>query len=142
MKTLNKLLSSGRALASIEEKLAEQEALLKQLRSLLPQPISEHCIWAIPKKGDLILLVDSPVWASRLRYLSPKLNQQLRQYGLKVRRIQVKVSIMRGDVLQDKTRRANPISAANAKLLSSAAQSVDDEELRSALLRLSRHGMK
>jgi len=142
MKPLTKLLNSGKTLATIGGKLAEQDALLKQLRSLLPEPLSAHCVWSILKQGELIVLVDSPAWASRLRYLSPKITQQLRQTGLAVRGVQVKVSLSnKRHMPRKKIRRATPISNANAKLLSSVAESVDDDELRNALLRLSRCGL-
>ncbi len=142
VKPLHKLLNTGKALASVGEKLAAQDALLKQLRSLLPQPMDQHCVWTVLKKGDLILLVDSPAWASRLRYLSPKLTQQLRQSGLSVRRILVKVTLINTRHIQrKKSRRAIPMSSSNAKLLSSVAETVDDAELRDALMRLSKCGL-
>ena len=140
MKPLKKFFNSGKTLAWIKQNLTEQEAILNQLRPLLPPPMGEHCVRAIAKKGDLILLVDSPAWASRLRYLSQNLTQQLRQKGLAVRRIQVKVTIASSRKLhREGMRRANPLSPSNAKLLSSVAECVGDDALRSALLRLSQH---
>jgi hypothetical protein len=143
MKPINKLLTAGKALASMDARLVEQKILLEQVRSILPLSMAEHCVWANPNsKGDLILMVDSPAWASRLRYLSPKLSLQLRQNGHPVRRIQVKVTILNMSPMQQKKiRRANPLSISNAQILSSVAESLDDEKLSSALLRLSRHGL-
>ncbi len=142
MKPLNKFLNSAKNLAGIKDQLAKQKAILEQLQSVLPSPMAEHCVGAIPKNGHLILLVDSPAWASRLRYLSPKLSKQLRQKGLAVRYIQVKVSLINSrNMHRVRRRQINPLSPANAKLLSSVAACLDDDELRMALLRLSKHGL-
>lgn len=141
MKPLNKFLNSAKTLAGIKAQLAEQEAIIEQLQGILPPPMVEHCVRAIPKNGDLVLLVDSSAWASRLRYFSPQLNRQLQQNGLAVRRIQVKVTLVNSrNAHRERMRRINPLSPSNAKLLKSVAESLDDNELRMALLRLSTHG--
>ena len=143
MKSINKLLAAGKTLATIDTRLAEQKALLEQLRAIMPLSMAEHCIWAVHNRnGILVLMADSPAWASRLRYLSTKLSQKLRQIGYPVTRIQVKVTILNNPPIQQKImRRANTLSLSNAKILNSIAESVDDEKLSTALMRLSRHGL-
>jgi hypothetical protein len=140
MKPVNDLLNSARPLSWLSKKLAEQQSLLKQVRLLLPSPLDDHCSSAVLQNGKLVLLADSPVWASRLRYLSHNLQQQLGQKGFTIRRIQSKVSIPEDLVKQQqKTRPIRPLSQANADLLRSVAESMENQDLKNALLRLSRH---
>jgi hypothetical protein len=143
MKTLNRTISSGKSLNSLREKLKSQEDLLERIRTLLTPPLHDHCVWSVLNKGELILFTDSPAWASRLRYLSSNLQQQLRREGLSIRRVLVKVSLSNKEYLQKSgarnLRRANPISQSNAQLLRSIAQTVDDPSLKASLERLSKH---
>jgi hypothetical protein len=139
MKPLNRMFVSTRSLASLGERLSAQQALLERIRPLLPAPLEDHCVWAILRDSDLTLLVDSPAWANRLRYLVPQLKQQLLRHGLQVRNIRIKVTILRGDAgRRTRHRKANPLSRANAELLDCVARGIEDEGLRNALLRLSR----
>ncbi|MEN8167827.1 MAG: DciA family protein, partial [Pseudomonadota bacterium] len=113
---------------------------LKQVRLLLPSPLDDHCSSAVLQNGRLVLLADSPVWASRLRYLSHNLQRQLSQKGFSIRRIQSRVSIPEDLVKhQERIRPITPLSQANSDLLRSVAESMENQELRNALLRLSRH---
>ena len=140
MKSVLKLLNSGRALNRLGQQLAAQHELLNLVRLQLPQPLDEHCVSAILHKHNLTLLADSPVWASRLRYLSRDLQQRLKQKRVKILNIKVKVCIMeRPSRYPRKSREATRLSPANAELLRSVGEGMQDKGLKDALLRLSRH---
>jgi hypothetical protein len=75
-----------------------------------------------------------------MRYLGRELLQQLQRRRIRFRRIQVRVSISRQPVPRKTiSRRARPLSRENAQLLQALAESLDDDRLKSALQRLSRH---
>jgi hypothetical protein len=94
----------------------------------------------ILKNGLLVLLADSPVWASRLRYASHDLQRQLILHGWSIRRTQSKVSIPKKlTEYNAKIRPTMPLSQANAELLRSVAESIQNKELKDALIRLSTH---
>ena len=140
MKTLNYYFNSVHSTLGIRQQLTQQRVILERLRTLLPPPMGEHCIGAIQKNSDLILHVDSPVWASRLRYLSTELKQQLRQERLIVRHIRVKVALPHQHAVNGLPKqRIKPLSSANAKIIRSMAEYLEDPALKMALLRLSKH---
>jgi hypothetical protein len=140
MKKLTKLLFSQGRLRDLQHQLAAQEQLLQQVRACLPSPLDRHCLGAIPRAEVLILLVESSAWASRLRYLASELLKQLRRRQIRFKRIQIRVSVDTLSLPIRKTsRRAIPLSSDNAKRLRDLAASMDDDQLRSALQRLSRH---
>ena len=139
MKPLHKLLESRSALAQLGKKLAEQNSLLVRIQALLEPALASNCTGAILHGSVLSLLVESPVWASRLRYLAPQLQRQLRHQGYALQRINVKIALPDHTPSRHKTQRAMPLSRENARLLQATAEGMSDDRLKAALLRLSRH---
>jgi len=140
MRKLDNLLISKKTFGYLQDQLALQELLLKQVREALPAPLSPHCSRAIPRGEVLILLVESSAWASRLRYAGRELLRQLQRRRLRFTRVQIRVTLdPRPLPPRTAGRRALPLSAQNAALLQNLAESVDDEGLKTALRRLSRH---
>lgn len=140
MKNLNKLLLSEKSLSRFQDILNHQEKLFAELIPILPQSVLDHLLRVLAKDGEWLLLVDSPAWASRLRYQSTQLVGQLRKKGIKLKRIRVKVALpITHPVSKRSTRRAMPLSTKNADLLRLAADSIEDDDLSRALIRLSRH---
>lgn len=85
-----------------------------------------------------MLLADSPVWATRIRYAVPALLERLEGEGdIPVREIQVRVGRAR-IAREPASRRARPLGEETARNLRETAEAVGDEALRSALLRLAR----
>jgi len=109
------------------------------VRSLLPQPLDLHCLSAQRREGRLILHAGSSAWASRLRYFSRDLRIRLRDKGVPVQKIEVRVLI--GNPRKTPPpRRARTLSSDNAELIGAVAEGIGDPDLRAALQRLSRHG--
>ena len=140
MQNITNLLIKKKKLSYIKHQLAIQEHLLKQVQECLPSPLDRHCISAIPRGEVLSLLVRSSAWASRLRYLSRELLEQLRHRQIRFKRIHIQVSVdTRLGKPTTTSRRAIPLSRESAELLRSVGESLDDEQLNAALQRLSRH---
>lgn len=140
MKPLHQLLNSGKALTRLGRQQAAQDDFLNLVQSQLPSPLNEHCTSAVLHDDSLTLLADSPVWASRLRYLSRNLQEKLRLTGVEIMNIKVKVYIMERPFMSPRNpREATRLSPANAELLRSVGECIDDKGLKDALLRLSRH---
>ena len=138
MKRLATLLTSGKTLTRLQERLDRQDRLLAQFNALLPEPLGEHLVKVLDKDGEWVLLVDSPVWASRLRFQAPQLTQRLTALGIQEKRIRVKVVLAYGGKQPaGQRRRPVPLSAKNAELLRAMAETVNDEALQQALSRLS-----
>lgn len=53
--------------------------LTQQVTKYLPMAMHDHCWVTALDEGQLTVVTDSPVWASKLRYLSRDLISKLRQ---------------------------------------------------------------
>lgn len=74
---LLKDLLAGRSLAGLAERAAATDRLARRIQGLLPAELAAHVTGANIRDRRLIILVDSPAWASRLRFEAPALRRQL-----------------------------------------------------------------
>ena len=122
------LLNRARALMVLEAQVLE----------LLPAPLNEHCRLLAVRNETLVLAVDSPVWASRLRFHAHQLVQQLsllRTVDLHSIRVKVRPPGTNA-AAPGSLRPANRFGAAGTAAIQQAAQTISDPELKTALLRL------
>jgi len=137
-RSINTFMRSGSILRELRNNLKIQEKLLILTRNLLPAPLDQHCISVQQRDSRLIVHTNSSAWASRLRYFSRDLRAKLQGKGVHIQKIEVRVLINN----QQKThlaRHVHHLSEANAKLIESTADSIQDANLRAALKRLSKH---
>ncbi len=139
MYTIQKFLSAQGTLDQLNKQLVQQQKLAQQVRDLLPSPLNEQLLTAVLNGRVLSLLVSSPVWASRLRYLAPQLLRQLRQQGLPVEQLRPRIVPARSDAKRPSKRRLSGLSPESANLLRQAADALEAGPLQEALRRLSRH---
>jgi len=130
------------------EHLVTQTNELKQLTRLLQAELNPslapHCQVARLTPAQLTVVVDSPAWSTRLRFQSTTLLRQLaRKHSVfqDVSSIEIKIYPAR---LQ---RRAPPsiprhISPAAASVITDMANSIDNPDLKQALLRLASRSNK
>ncbi len=111
----------------------------KRLRQSLSEPIASHIALANIKNGVATIVVDSSSWLGKVRYLAPIIRQLLTSQGLTISRVEFKT-----DPSHHLARKIKPqpavMSTATGKLLHSFAESINNPELQTALLRLSKHG--
>jgi hypothetical protein len=127
---LARLLAQARLLVTLEQ-------LLKRL---LEAPLNEHCRVLALHDQSLVVAVDSPVWAARLRFHTPRLARLLsRSLSVPVQTIRVRVCPVSG--VEAPARRPRPVrrGAAGKQALLQAAQTVSDPELKTALQKLASH---
>ncbi|MGD8910295.1 MAG: DciA family protein [Chromatiales bacterium] len=139
MNSITKILHTQGSLTQLNRQLAQQQRLAERVRDLLPPPLNEQLLAAVLNDRRLTLLVQSPVWASRLRYLAPQLLRQLRQQGLLVEQLHPRIVPAEGKTRKSTPRKASVLSPQNAKLLRQTAEALEAGPLREALLKLSRH---
>ena len=111
------------------------DALDRQLRQPLPEPLRRQCCLASLQSGRIVFLASSSAWAAKLRPYQNALIAQARVIsGLPVEKFAVKVAPLpprpRGQT------RRKPLSPAAAEHLKTAARSLADPELRAVFLRL------
>lgn len=115
--------------------LAELDALLERL---IPPPLNEHTRVLAVRDTTLVLAADSPVWAARLRFHTPRLVKQLRDDPA-VRLRTVRVRVRPADPPEAAPRHlpgARLLSSSNADTLQQTARSISDTGLKAALMRL------
>lgn len=134
------------ALLSRSSHLLEHARLLgrlqKQLESLLPADLSAHCRVQNLRNGSLFLQADGPVWANRLRYQLPALQQQLTRLVKQEPLRDIRVAVVPAQAAPHPLKRRATISSESAQLLQETANSTADPQLREALQRLANHAKR
>jgi hypothetical protein len=128
-------------LQSITGHARQLQSWQRVIQSCLNEPLCSHVQLANFRNGLLILQTDSPVWASKLRYLVPELVKQCRSHPAfqSLRDIRILVSPFRLTPEPEPPRRPT-LSAASRQLLEKTADHIDHPGLKASLLRLSRRG--
>lgn len=134
-KSVRRLLLDKPTLKFLDREIAAQQALLIELRQCLPTDLGSHCVAARISDHRLTLHADSPVWATRLRYLAPQLLTAMKHAYPRLSEIKVRLRVER-HTQPRKTATARKSDVAAAIIHDSAADT-KQAPLRDALLRLS-----
>ncbi len=135
---LRSYLSGTKTLKGLIAETRQQARLLALVKKEVPSPLDEHLLAVLLNSRRLILYTDSPVWCSRLRFLSRSLRDRLLRKGLKLDKVVIRVMIVTSP-LPARNRSARKLSADNAALIHQVADSISDPLLSGALQRLARH---
>jgi hypothetical protein len=136
---IGRILQHQDALASLYQKIRQQQDLLAVVRGELPKPLGEHCLSAVLDGAILALSTDSPVWSAKLRFHTPRLLSQLRKAHPGIANIRIRVA---GNRLARATPARRPPRGGHSDLAASivarAASDTSDSTLRQALQRLAK----
>jgi hypothetical protein len=124
------------AVAALLNELQRRDELLQRIRGAVPEALRSHCKQVSLRDGVLKVLVDSPVWVSRLRFLSPQLVDDLRKLDLVVDDCRVRALPEEALVPAESREAATFSPPAAANHLTQAADVIADPELASSLRRL------
>ncbi len=133
-KSVRQLLKDKPTLEFLEREIRARGTLLHQIRRLLPADLALHCRAAQIREDLLVLHVDAPVWATRLRYLAPELLGLLRPDHTGLTAVTVKVLVERKSC--GPRRRPARHSAVAATIIHDSAEDTKHPQLRAALERL------
>lgn len=136
--SVHHVLESNRQLAELLQRAREIRRSTEQVRRQLPPDLAGHVTAAQFEEGRLVLLTDSPVWASRLRFAEPGLRASLNHVG------EIKVKVLPSGGMIRTRKRSRPgvrtLSAQSAEQIRAIAAAVSDPQLTRALLKLAAHG--
>jgi len=145
MKHLNEQIDSKYVIQA--KKLAQYTQLL---HNILPIECRNHVQVGNIRNQNLMLITDSPVWTTRLRQLSPQILQYIRENTPNtgntqtIHHVQIRTRYQAVDDREQRTasfKHPKPvISEKTAKLLSQSADSINHQALKTALLKIARHG--
>ena len=129
----------------LDSHITEKKLLLEKLNAvilpLLPEVLRPHIKTASYNKDkqELILIADSPVWAARLRTQHKTISNSLKN-ELNFPVNSFKIKFQQPVKPKAKPQKHQPkLSTESASLIRQTANSVEDEELKESLLRLSKH---
>lgn len=121
---------------SIKHLLKEADAdhnRLIRLRQILPDQLASHCIDVHQQNGRLIVYLNSPAWASRLRLMTPKI---IESFGVRQLICRVHSEQQKRAVEKPPSKVRHSDSAAD--YIESAASEFDDPEMAAIMKRLAR----
>lgn len=123
------------ALDTLAERARALDVLDGKLRHLLPESLARECHFADLRNGRLVFIATSSTWATRLRLHQGKLLEAARAAtGSTVDHFAVKVAPL--PLVPSEPAKAEPLSAAAANHLRSAAKTISDPELQDLYLKL------
>ena len=136
----------------INPKIIAQAKMLDQytriLHKILPIECRNHVQIANIRQQNLMLITDSPVWTTRLRQLCPQILLFLQENKTEneqiIHHIQISTRYQNNSAGEPRTSvkkdRLKPsITEKTANLLSQSANSIGDQRLKEALLRVARN---
>jgi len=133
---INKL-TGGSRYTQLLSRARELMALDKQLHDLVPTPLNDHCKILTVSGKTLILAADSPVWAARLRFHSPRLLKQLASHhAVDIRSVRIRVKPADRPSPPARRQAMRGPTPRGAAALKQVARTISDPALKSGLLRL------
>jgi hypothetical protein len=123
---------------TLMRKREQQLKLLRDVEQLLPDSLAGHCLAAAREQGRLVLFVDAPVWASRMRFLAPDIARQLQGKHGQMQGVKIRVLPTRQCASPPRKRPTARLSSSTRLLLVQVAAGIADPSLKSALERLAR----
>lgn len=140
LKPVQALLQGQGLTADLVRRELSAHGLLGRVRAALPAASRLHCLSASLKAGELVITVDSPVWATRVRYAEGPLLLRLSSEGCEG----VKICVRPPGAAPNAPGGARPgpcqrrLSAEVVAHLMGAADGIREPELAQALRRLAR----
>ena len=116
--------------------------LLGLVRKQLSGPSSLHCVNAQLQHDTLIVHVDSPAWATKLRFQLGGLLTNLRKVPSLDGLLQIQIRVLPGAEKKLLSRNAPPsarLSEESAELIRNLASAISDDALRASWLRLAKN---
>lgn len=114
----------------------ESGVRLSRIRSdwsiLFDKPLSLHMFPSRLTDGELLLNVDSPVWAQQLNFYKNQITAKLSGYGVREIRFRIgKVSPVRSR--EEKSAKLPELSAEEAHFIEGLVDTINDTEIRNAV---------
>ncbi|MGH8191710.1 MAG: DciA family protein [Rhodanobacteraceae bacterium] len=121
-------------LADLAARAREVDLLSQRIVPRLPAPLREHVGFAGLRNDRLLLLVESPAWATRARMDQARILAAVHSLGFAAGSVAVKVTPHLAPSGDSCT--ARPLSSRGAKTIRQAAMAMADPELRALFLEL------
>jgi hypothetical protein len=137
--SINKVLRRS-GISDFRAELERQARLLRTVRRCLPGDLPERCRHCAVEEDRLLIYTDAPAFAYQLRFYGPQLLEKVAEAtGEVFKEVQVRNLMLVGAVQSfEKPRVFTPPGLSVAQHIRETAENSPHEEIREALLRLSR----
>ncbi|WP_173273233.1 DciA family protein [Thiosulfatimonas sediminis] len=138
------LLNQARGnLKNLLESAQVYQALLDTGRDHLPYEMQAHLLGVGFEGQELLLQIDSPAWATRMRFYEPTILGTFQQHFPHLQLRSVKVAVLPNEERPKpkKVMQSHP-SQSDALAMQQLSQNVESKELRDALIKLSQRAQK
>lgn len=134
-RSINGLLNASRSLGQLRRRAAEYRAPAAVTSRALPPALAER-VHIVQEEGRLLLMADNNAVAQLLRFHAPRIARELQatEWDIRINRDAALRPAVTAAPASSQPARTLPASA--AACLREAAQGIDDEDLREALLKL------
>ncbi|MCW9012701.1 MAG: DUF721 domain-containing protein [Gammaproteobacteria bacterium] len=134
MKSISQLISKN-----IQNKAGQLKALNQIIKATVPENCRDHISVAGIRENRLILITDSPVWASRLRLYTQNMLAMLEEHaGIKVHNIQIRQMQPRVEP-DEPVKKSRHLDKETANMIKQSADSISDTGLQQALYHLAQN---
>ena len=131
----------AKELALILRRADAHAKIERDLTADWPPEVREHCRLGGYRDGHVVLLVDSPAWATRLRYALPELIEN-NEFLQRAKKIRIKVRSTHETPPEPSPRKPNRLSTKAADVLLACSEAIDDDALADSLRRLAKQATR
>lgn len=127
----------NRIIAGFYSQIEQQKQILKAVQEVLPIDLAKHVRHCLIKNNSLLIYTESAVWGSQLRFYDRAILQGIA--GLtksSIEKMQIKIMTVQTGIPLNPKRKPRLPSAENIEIIRSGSLAVSDDELQTALLKL------
>ena len=126
----------------ILKKARQLDKLTRLIRACLPTDCQQHITVSSIRDNQLILISDSPVWASKIRLYSQNMIQILEENAhIRVNKVRIKQSQPKR-VIEKPVPKSRHLDSGTANMIKQTADSISDTDLQQALNHLAQNQTK
>jgi hypothetical protein len=127
----------SRSLSQLQHHIATQQQLTQHVKNVLPESLANQVLHCILKNNQLLIYTHSANWASQLRFYSRVIiDATTESIGVAISTVQTKV-IAKPNAPDANSRKVNVPSAEKIEFIRDYSASIQDDQLKAALLKLS-----
>jgi len=136
------ILSNRGVPASLYQRSLHLIKLQESLRHKIGTPLGEHLYLANFSQDTIIIITDSPAWATKLRFKTTRILEIAKSITGQTSLKTVRIRIDPGLLADSGNEKPVAISPATSILLRKVAENINDTELQRSLVRLSQNNSK
>ena len=131
------LVFKNRTMAYFYSQIEQQQRILQMIRRVLPDNLAKQTKHCLIKERKLLIYTDSAVWATQLRFYNTTILASVTKNTAPIESLQIKVISTQTGLASTLTRKALIPSTEKIEALKNNSLSIEDNQLRLALLKLS-----